>query len=165
LCTESNEKDAMRDHGKSPTNDSAPAAGGTRPDQGACQENLWSVGPGGEKFELPASGDYAGELQRLKGLAGAARAEGKEIVVVLGIGFVGSVMAAIIADTVDKKTGRPSKLVIGCDLPGPRSYWKVPLLNRGQSPIKAEDPEVDPMIARCVRDKKTLSWPPTTTTA
>ena len=116
----------------------------------------WSVSPAGEKVELPKSVDYAGELQRLETLAGAARAEGKEIVVVMGVGFVGSVMAAIIADTVDKKTGRPSKFVIGCDLPSPRSYWKVPLLNRGQSPVKAEDPEVDPMIARCVRDKKTL---------
>ena len=31
------------------------------------------------------------------------------------------------------------------------------MLNRGESPVKAEDPEVDPMIARCVRDKKTLT--------
>ena len=34
-------------------------------------------------------------------LAEAARGEGKEIVVVMGVGFVGAVMAAIIADTVD----------------------------------------------------------------
>ena len=74
-------------------------------------------------------------------LAAAARAEGKEVVVVMGVGFVGSVMAAIIADTVDRQTARPSKFVIGCDLPGPRSYWKIPLLNRGQAPVKAEDPE------------------------
>ena len=116
----------------------------------------WSVSPTGEKFELPKSTDYAGELQRLEALVGAARAEGKEIVVVMGVGFVGSVMAAIIADTVDKKTGKPSKFVIGCQRPSPRSYWKIPLLSRGQSPVKAEDPEVDPMIARCVNQKKTL---------
>ena len=30
------------------------------------------------------------------------------------------------------------------------------MLNRGESPVKAEDPEVDPMIARCVQEKKTL---------
>jgi nucleotide sugar dehydrogenase len=30
------------------------------------------------------------------------------------------------------------------------------MLNRGQSPVKAEDPEVDPMIRRCVLEKKTL---------
>ncbi len=116
----------------------------------------YSVSPTGEKFELPKSTDSAAELQRLEHLTGAARAEGKEIVVVMGVGFVGAVMAAIIADTVDKKTGKPSKFVIGCQRPSPRSYWKIPLLNRGQSPVKAEDPEVDPMIARCVNQKKTL---------
>ena len=58
-------------------------------------------------------------------------------------------MAAIIADTVDKKTGKASKFVIGCQRPSTRSFWKIPLLNRGLSPVKAEDPEVDPMIARC----------------
>ncbi|MCU0917530.1 MAG: nucleotide sugar dehydrogenase [Planctomycetes bacterium] len=115
-----------------------------------------SVSPAGEKFELPKSADSAGELRRLETLVAAARAEGKEIVVVMGVGFVGAVMAAIIADTVDKKTGKPSKFVIGCQRPSPRSYWKIPLLNRGQSPVKAEDPEVDPMIARCVKEKKTL---------
>jgi nucleotide sugar dehydrogenase len=31
------------------------------------------------------------------------------------------------------------------------------MLNRGLSPVKAEDPEVDPMIRRCVLDKKTLT--------
>jgi nucleotide sugar dehydrogenase len=56
---------------------------------------------------------------------------------------------------VDKK-GKPSKFVIGMQRPSARSYWKIPLLNRGVSPVKAEDPEVDPMIVRCVKDKKTL---------
>jgi len=86
----------------------------------------------------------------------AARSEGKEIVVVMGVGFVGAVMAAIVADTVDKKTGQPGKFVIGCQRPSTRSYWKIPLLNKGVSPVKAEDPEVDPMIERCVNQKKTL---------
>ena len=31
------------------------------------------------------------------------------------------------------------------------------MLNRGESPIKAEDPEVDPIIARSVKEKKTLT--------
>ena len=53
--------------------------------------------------------------------------------------------------------GKPSKFVIGCQRPSTRSYWKIPLLNRGESPVKAEDPEVDPMIARCVNEKKTLT--------
>ncbi|NMC39048.1 MAG: nucleotide sugar dehydrogenase, partial [Bacteroidales bacterium] len=83
------------------------------------------------------------------------RSKNREIVVVMGVGFVGAVMAAIVADTVDKN-GQPSKFVIGMQRPSVRSFWKIPLLNRGVSPVKAEDPEVDPMIARCVKEKKTL---------
>jgi len=116
----------------------------------------YSVSPTGEKFAIPQAGEYAVELKRIEELVKSARAEGKEIVVVMGVGFVGAVMAAIIADTVDKKTGKPSKFVIGCQRPSPRSYWKIPMLNRGESPVKAEDPEVDPMIRRCVEEKKTL---------
>ncbi len=114
------------------------------------------MNPEGEKFQLPGKEEYAKELKRVESLAAAARKEGKEIVVVMGVGFVGAVMAAIIADTVDKKTGKSSKFVIGCQRPSTRSYWKIPMLNEGRSPVKAEDPEVDPMIKRCVLEKKTL---------
>ena len=41
--------------------------------------------------------------------------------------------------------------------PSPRSYWKIPYLNRGIAPVESEDPEVAPLIARCVNDKKTLT--------
>jgi len=116
----------------------------------------YSISPEGEKFSIPEKGDYAVELGRIESLVETARNEGKEIVVVMGVGFVGAVMAAIIADTVDKESGKPSKFVIGCQRPSTRSYWKIPLLNRGQSPVKAEDPEVEPMIKRCVLEKKTL---------
>lgn len=116
----------------------------------------YSVSPEGERFAIPEEDEYATEFSRIESLAEAARAEGKEIVVVMGVGFVGAVMAAIIADTVDRQTGQSSKFVIGCQRPSTRSYWKIPLLNRGQSPVRAEDPEVEPMIARCVLEKKTL---------
>ena len=119
-------------------------------------EQRYSVSPSGERFPLPGEDDHLAEMARLEKLVSAARDDGREVVVVMGMGFVGAVMAAIIADTVDKETGKPSKLVIGCQRPSVRSYWKIPLLNRGQSPVKAEDPEVDPMIERCVNDKKTL---------
>ncbi len=116
----------------------------------------YSINPAGEKFPLPLKNEYDQEFIRLQELAEKARSEGKEIVVVMGLGFVGAVMAAIVADSVDKVTGQPSKFVIGMQRPSVRSFWKIPLLNRGVSPVKAEDPEVDPMIARCVKEKKTL---------
>jgi nucleotide sugar dehydrogenase len=117
----------------------------------------FSISPRGEKFPLPSKEEYAVEYKRLESLAAAARAEGKEVVVVMGLGFVGAVMAAIVADTTDRKDAHPTKLVIGCQRPSTRSYWKTPLLNRGESPVKSEDPQVDPMIARCVLEKKTLT--------
>ena len=115
----------------------------------------FSISPSGEKFPLPKPEDYKREFESLKKRVELERAKKREIVVVMGVGFVGAVMAAIVADTVDKK-GKPSKFVIGMQRPSARSFWKIPLLNRGISPVKAEDPEVDPMIARCVKDKKTL---------
>ena len=114
-----------------------------------------SISPNGEKFPLPRPEDYKAEFERLRKRVDQERDEKREIVVVMGVGFVGAVMAAIVADTVDKD-GRPSKFVIGMQRPSQRSFWKIPLLNRGVSPVKAEDPEVDPMIARCVNEKKTL---------
>jgi len=116
----------------------------------------YSVSPEGQKFAIPEENEYSAEFKRIESLAQAARSEGKEIVVVMGVGFVGAVMAAIIADSVDKKTGKPNKFVIGCQRPSTRSYWKIPMLNQGTSPVKAEDPDVEPMIKRCVLDKKTL---------
>jgi nucleotide sugar dehydrogenase len=115
----------------------------------------YSVSPNGEKFPLPKPDDYKAEFESIKKRVRQERGKGREIVVVMGVGFVGAVMAAIVADTVDKK-GKSSKFVIGMQRPSARSFWKIPLLNRGVSPVKAEDPEVDPMIARCVLEKKTL---------
>jgi UDP-N-acetyl-D-glucosamine dehydrogenase len=115
----------------------------------------YSISPAGEKFPLPKPEDYKTEFENLKERVETERENGREIVVVMGVGFVGAVMAAIVADTVDKM-GKPSKFVIGMQRPSARSFWKIPMLNRGISPVKAEDPEVDPMIARCVNEKKTL---------
>jgi len=114
-----------------------------------------SISPNGEKFPLPQPEEYNAEFERLKKRIDQERAKNREIVVVMGIGFVGAVMAAIVADSVDEK-GQPSKFVIGMQRPSVRSFWKILMLNRGVSPVKAEDPEVDPMIARCVNEKKTL---------
>jgi len=122
----------------------------------SASHNEFSISPGGEKMPLPKEAEYAVEFARLEILVRQARKDSKEIVVVMGVGFVGAVMAAIVADTVDKE-GRSSKFVIGCQRPSPRSYWKIALLNRGESPVKAEDPEVDQMISRCVLKKKTLT--------
>ena len=100
------------------------------------QHREFSVSPTGEKFPLPAPADYKKELARLEKLAAQNRRLGREVVVVVGLGFVGAVMAAVVADARDEK-GRPTKFVIGVQRPSPRSFWKIQLLNRGISPVKA----------------------------
>jgi len=116
----------------------------------------YSVNSSGEKFPLPGPDEYVTEFGRLKDLVGAQRALGREIVVVMGVGFVGAVMAAVVADTEDEH-GKPSKFVIGMQRPSTRSFWKIHSINRGLSPVKAEDPEVAAIIQRCVKEKKTLT--------
>lgn len=116
----------------------------------------YSFSPTGEKFRLPEKEDYLKEFERLKELVGIQRSLGREIVVVMGLGFVGAVMAAVVADAEDGK-GNSSKFVIGMQRPSTRSYWKIPFLNRGISPINSEDPEVALMIDRCMNVKKTFT--------
>jgi nucleotide sugar dehydrogenase len=116
----------------------------------------YSLSPDGEKFYLPTGDDYEKESKRLEGIVTDQRALGRQIVVVMGVGFVGAAMAAVVADTEDEN-GTPIKFVIGMQRPSTRSYWKIPLLNRGLAPVKSEDPELDSMISRCVNQKKTLT--------
>lgn len=116
----------------------------------------YSISPSGEKFPIPDEQAHTAELDRIQATVTEQRKDGKEIVVVVGVGFVGAVMAAVIADSTDKD-GRPNKFVIGMQRPSVRSYWKIPLLNRGLAPVKSEDPEVDLIIERCVIQKKTLT--------
>ena len=116
----------------------------------------YSTCPSGEKFPLPKDDDYAGEFKKMQKLVEEQRLKNREIVVVMGVGFVGSVMAGVVADSVDPESGQPTKFVIGMQRPSTRSFWKILYLNRGMAPVEAEDPEVAPLIRRCVLEKKTL---------
>jgi nucleotide sugar dehydrogenase len=120
------------------------------------QNDLYSVSPTGEVFPVPTRSDDEAESVRLGKIIEEQRSLGREIVVVMGVGFVGAVMAGVVADSVDKTTGKPAKFVIGMQRPSSRSFWKIQYLNRGIAPVEAEDPEVGPLIQRCVQEKKTL---------
>jgi nucleotide sugar dehydrogenase len=62
----------------------------------------------------------------------------------------------VIADATGEE-GNPTKFVIGMQRPSTRSFWKIPLLNRGISPVSSEDPEVPLLIDLCVNEKRTLT--------
>ena len=120
-------------------------------------EPATSVCPSGEIFQLPGEEDYKEEFKRLQKVINEQRITGREIVVVMGVGFVGAVMAGVVADSISSDSGDPKYFVIGMQRPSVRSFWKIPYLNRGIAPVEAEDPEVAPLIFRCVNDKKTLT--------
>ncbi|MCB2168104.1 MAG: GDP-mannose dehydrogenase [Deltaproteobacteria bacterium] len=119
-------------------------------------EQSISTSPNGEEFTLPLSEDYSREFEKLQQTVDAQRAAGRQIVVVMGVGFVGAVMAGVVADAVDAASGASPYFVIGMQRPSVRSFWKIPYLNQGRSPVEAEDPEVAPLIERCVKEKQTL---------
>ena len=58
----------------------------------------YSFSPTGEKFQLPTPEDYSKEFERLKKVVEQQRSLGREIVVLMGVGFVGAVMAAVVAE-------------------------------------------------------------------
>jgi len=128
----------------------------SRENENSHPEAPVSVCPAGEVFHLPQEKDYQKEFKRLERIVKEQRLMGREIVVVMGVGFVGAVMAGVVADSTDPDSNSPHKFVIGMQRPSTRSFWKIPYINRGIAPVEAEDPEVAPLIERCVKQKKTL---------
>jgi UDP-N-acetyl-D-mannosaminuronic acid dehydrogenase len=70
-------------------------------------------------------------------------------VVVIGMGYVGIPIAALIAD-VDGYS------VTGLQRRSKRSGWKIDVLNNGKSPFEGVEPGLDPLIDKVVK-KKTFS--------
>ena len=75
---------------------------------------------------------------------------GKKVVVVQGLGFVGSVMALVVANALTEEYA-----VIGVDLPTPFSYWKIQAINEGIFPVIADDPKIE-LFYKKAREKNNL---------
>ncbi len=73
--------------------------------------------------------------------------EQKKKIVVIGMGYVGIPMAALLADV-------PNFYVIGIQRKSERSGWKIDWLNAGKNPFKGEEPGLDELIEKVVRNKK-----------
>lgn len=80
---------------------------------------------------------------------------GKKTVVVQGLGFVGTAVAAVIAGSRNE-TGEPQYFVIGVDLPSEDGYRKVAALRRGEIQAGSPDPELSRLIRQAVLDEKNL---------
>jgi nucleotide sugar dehydrogenase len=114
-----------------------------------------SISPDGREFKFPTPQEDEEEIKKLKEISEKQRSLGRKIVVVQGLGFVGCVMAAVVADAEDKD-GNPLYFVHGLQRASRRSFWKVPVINNGEPPVQAEDPEIPEIFPRCMKEKKTL---------
>lgn len=68
-------------------------------------------------------------------------------IVVIGMGYVGIPMAALLADVDDF-------FVTGVQRRSVRSGWKIDWLNQGKNPFEGEEPGLDELITRVVRNGK-----------
>jgi nucleotide sugar dehydrogenase len=79
-----------------------------------------------------------------------AQHPGKKVVVVQGLGFVGSVMSLVVANALTEEYA-----VIGIDLPTAFSYWKIQSINEGMFSVIADDPKIGQFYKQA-REKKNL---------
>ena len=113
------------------------------------------MAPDGSAYTLPSRGSHQKELADLKSKAERHRDQGRQVVVVQGLGFVGSAVAVVVADATNSE-GAPLYFVIGVDLPTPSSFWKVARLNNGEVPIGSSDPELLRLTHKAVHETGNL---------
>lgn len=75
---------------------------------------------------------------------------GKPVVVVQGLGFVGSVMSLVVANALTEEYA-----VIGVDVLTENSYWKIQSINNGVFPVQADDPKVE-LFYHAAQQKRNL---------
>lgn len=106
-----------------------------------------SVAPDGASHAIPSPGERRSEFETIAAAAEAHRARGGQVVVVQGLGFVGSAVCAAVASATDAH-GKPRYFVIGVDLPTVGAYWKVAKLRAGEPTVVSPDDE----LARVTRE-------------
>lgn len=111
---------------------------------------MTSTAPDGAAIPIPSPEAIDAQFAVIE-----SRAAGRKVVVVQGLGFVGSAVAAVIA-AARTAGGEPAYFVIGVDLATHGSYWKIARLNEGRAPIASPDAEFDHLVAEGVLASKNL---------
>ena len=101
----------------------------------------------GDRIRLPESID---DREAIDGFL--ARNRGRPVLVVQGLGFVGSVMALVCANAL-----AGDYAVIGVDLPNAAAYWKIRSINEGRFPVVANDRKIDEFYRNAVRKGNLLA--------
>jgi UDP-N-acetyl-D-glucosamine dehydrogenase len=114
-----------------------------------------SFSPDGVGYRIPTDEEAESTFHNIAERAEAHRRHGGQIVVVQGLGFVGSAVAAAVSSVSDED-GRPLNYVIGVDLATPASYWKVGKINDGEPPFRSPDAKLPPLFREGVQDRENL---------
>jgi nucleotide sugar dehydrogenase len=110
-----------------------------------------SIAPDGSVYTNPTEDMINKSFIEIRKKAYNFRRNGKKVVVVQGLGFVGAAVAAVIADAVDS-SGDPLFLVIGTDI----CYWKVAKINEGLPPVLSSDHSLSGITWKAVVEKHNL---------
>ena len=87
----------------------------------------------GKKYKIPSNIDDSNIIEDF-----IKKNNAKPVVLVQGLGFVGSVMSLVCANAINADYS-----VIGIDLPNESSYWKVKSINEGVFPVTSSDTKVE----------------------
>ncbi len=85
-----------------------------------------------ESYQLPIDTDDSIKINEF-----LKKNNGKKVVVVQGLGFVGAVMSLVCANALKEEYA-----VIGVDLANENTFWKIKSINDGVFPLIADDPKI-----------------------
>ena len=114
-----------------------------------------SAAPDGTAYLLPSLADVQKHYQELSSEALRHQRQGRKVVVVQGLGFVGAAVAAVVAGK-NRPDGEPMYFVIGVDMALSSSFWKVGKINDGECPYPSPDRELMGLFSSTVLDRKNL---------
>ena len=111
---------------------------------------LYSQGPDGVRWSIPSDGEIEARWREI-----SVAADGRQVVLVQGLGFVGAAVATAIA-AARNAAGQPLYFVIGVDLATPDAWWKIASLETGRSPFAESDSEFARLLHEAAVIEKNL---------
>lgn len=115
-----------------------------------AKKNIMSRSPYGEEFQCLI--DDGGEKKKINSFFENKR----KTVVVQGLGFVGSAMAAALAGARNKDGGLIFN-VVGVDLPDKKNLWKIMRVNSGKPPVLSADKNIETAYDKAYKNKNLIA--------
>lgn len=115
-----------------------------------AKKSIMSRSPYGDEFQCLIDDDR--EREKLDSFFQKDR----KTVVVQGLGFVGSAMAAALAGARNKDGGLIFN-VVGVDLPDEKNLWKIMRVNIGKAPVLSADKNIEAAYDKACKNKNLIA--------